>query len=43
MSHLPCAQGEKGCDSEWQKAAVHIGFWKLCMAAMHVDTVKIVC
>ena len=25
--------------TEQQKAAVHIGFWKLCMTAMHVETV----
>ena len=36
--HICCAQkGEKAC-SEQQKAAMHIGFWKLCTAAMHVDT-----
>ena len=38
MSHLQCTQGEKGHDSEWQKAAMHTGFWKLCMDVIHVDT-----
>ena len=32
--------GERARGSERQKAAVHVGFWKLCMAAMHVDTAK---
>ena len=25
------------CGNEPQKSAVHIGFWKLCVGAVHVD------
>ena len=40
ISHLPCTRrkGEKAYGSEQQKAAVLIGFWKLCIAPVHVDT-----
>ena len=37
-SHLPCTQCEKACGSELQEPAVYIAFWKLCTAAVHVDT-----
>ena len=32
--------GERASGSEQQNAAVHVGFWKLCTAAVHVDTAK---
>ena len=38
ISHIPCTEGEKALDSERDKAAEHIGFWKLCTAAVHVET-----
>ena len=36
-SHI-CRVQKKARGSERQKAAVDIGFWKLCTAAVHVDT-----
>ena len=36
--YLLCTQHEKPCDTKQEKIAVHIGFWKLCTAAVHVDT-----
>ena len=41
-SHLPCTQGQNTRGNEWEKAAMHIWFWKICKTAVHVDTEKMI-
>ena len=34
LSHLSYS---KRRGSKWEKSAMHVGFWKLCMTVVHVD------
>ena len=38
VSYLPCTQAKKFVVVNSKVTVVHTGFWKLCTAAVHVDT-----
>ena len=40
VSYMSCTQAEKHVAVNSKKTDVHIGFWKLCTAAVHVGTVN---
>ena len=39
VSYLPCTQAKNLVAVNSKRSVVHVGFWKLCMAALHVETV----